>query len=68
MDAERILKRFEEEKVRFEINCDDSAMRNMSPTMSFLGGYYGNAQLIQIFVHRDDKEKAKAIVNEGSQV
>lgn len=68
LDAEHFLKRFEEENIRFEINRDDSFMREMSPVTAMLGGYSGMAPMIEIFVRREDAEKAKAIINEDAKV
>ena len=61
-DAETFLKRFEEEKVRFEINRDDYAIRQMMPFTAMMGGYSGTAPMIEIFVHPDDEAKAIEIM------
>jgi len=65
VDAERILKRFEEENIKFEINRPE---HQMSPFSYVAGDNFGNTQMIEIFVHGDDQEKAMGIVNEGSEV
>jgi hypothetical protein len=67
-DAEELLNRFEQANLRFEINRDDSPMRQMSPITAFTGGYAGTAQMIEIFVHPDDEAKAVEIIGEDSQV
>jgi len=67
-EAERLLKRFDVENVRFEIGQDDSPIRRMTPFVASMGGYYGGAAQIEIYVHPDDEAKAEAIVNEGSRV
>jgi hypothetical protein len=67
-DAERLLKRFEKENIRFEINRDDSPVRRMMPLTAITGGYSGTAPMIELFVHPEDEAKAKAIVNEGTPV
>ncbi len=67
-DAETILKRFEAENIRFEIERDNSAMRQMTPFTAITGGYAGTAPMIEIFVHPDDESKAMTIINEGNPV
>lgn len=67
-DAEALLKRFEQENIRFEINRDDSPVRQMMPITAITGGYSGTAPMIELFVHPDDEAKARAIINEGSPV
>jgi len=66
-DAETILKRFEQEKIRFEISRDDSAVRQMMP-FTAMGGYSGTAPTIELLVHPDDETKARAIISEDNPV
>jgi hypothetical protein len=68
MEAETFLKRFEEEKVRFEINRDDSAIRQMMPFTAIMGGLSGTAPMIEIFVHPDDEAKAIELMGEDDKV
>ena len=63
-DAERIVKRFEEAAIRCQIDPDDSHLRNMSPFMASVGGCWGNATVMEIFVHRNDEEKARQLLFE----
>jgi hypothetical protein len=63
-----LLHRFEQANLRFEINRDDSPMRQMSPFTSVTGGYSGTAPMIEIFVHPDDEVKAVEIMGEDSPV
>ena len=67
-DAETFLKRFEEEKIRFEIDRDDSAIRQMMPFTAITGGYAGTAPMIEIFVHRDDEAKAIEIMGADDKI
>jgi len=67
-DAETLLKRFEQENIRFEINRDDSPVRQMMPITAVSGGLSGTAPMIEIFIHPDDEAKAKAILAEGNPV
>lgn len=67
-DAESLLRQFDANNIRFEIGQDDSPMRRMTPFAASMGGYYGAATQIEIYVHPDDEAKARAIVNEGSRV
>jgi hypothetical protein len=67
-DAEGLLKKFEQANLRFEINRDDSPMRQMSPFTSATGGYSGTARMIEIFIHPDDEAKAVEILGEDSKV
>jgi hypothetical protein len=65
MDADKFLRRFEEGKIRFEIDRDDSAIRQMMPFTAVTGGYAGTAPMIEIFVHPDDQAKAMEIMGEN---
>lgn len=68
VDAEEILKRFEQKNIWFEINRDDTAIRQMSPIASVLGGYYGTAKMIEIYVHPEDMAEAEAIIHQDDKV
>jgi hypothetical protein len=61
-DADEILKRFEKEGLRFEINRDDTAMRQMMPITAALGGFSGTAPMIEIFVSPEDEAKAVEVM------
>jgi hypothetical protein len=67
-DAEKFLERFGQEDIRFELKRDDDAMRQMMPITEVTGGYAGTAQMIEIFVHPNDEEKAVEIVGEDNKV
>jgi hypothetical protein len=67
-DAEKYLDRFGQEDIRFELKRDDVAMREMMPLMEVTGGYSGTAQMIEIFVHPDDEDKAAKITGEDNKV
>lgn len=67
-DAQGFLGQFDAANIRFEIGQDDSPMRRMTPFVASLGGCYGTATRIEIYVHPDDEVKARAIINENSQV
>jgi hypothetical protein len=62
INSEHILKRFEEAGVRFRINEDDSPLRDMGPFRASLGGGFGTEQFIEIFTHRDDDAKVRAVM------
>lgn len=67
-NAEWLLKRLEEEGLRFEINRDDTAMRQMMPITEVMGGYSGMAPMIEIFVYSDDEARAVEIMGEDNKV
>jgi hypothetical protein len=67
-DSEKFLDQFVQENIRFELKRDDAAMRQMMPIAEVTGGYAGTAQMIEIFIHPDDEEAAKRIVNEHNKV
>jgi len=67
MEAETFLKRFERENIRFEIDRDDSAIRQMMPFTAVMGGYSGTAPMIEIFVHPEDEAKAIGILGEDER-
>jgi hypothetical protein len=66
-DAEELLGKFERADLRFEINRDDSPMRQMNPIMAAFGGYAGTARMIEIFVHPGDEAKAVEILGDDSK-
>lgn len=63
IESEHILKRFEEEGVRFRIHEDDSPLRNMSPLRASFGGDFGTGRFIEIFTCQDDAEKVKTVMS-----
>ncbi len=67
-DAEKCLERFGREDIRFRLDRDDDAMRQMMPITEVTGGYSGTAQMVEIFVHPDDEERAVKILSENTQV
>lgn len=58
------MKRFEQAGIRFRINEDDSALRNMSPVRASLGGCFGTEPFIEIFTDREDAEKVKTVMSQ----
>jgi hypothetical protein len=67
-DAERCLDRFGQEDIRFKLKQDNDAMRQMMPIAEVTGGFSGTAELVEIFVHPDDEERAVEILNENKRV
>lgn len=67
-DAETFLKRFEEQKIRFKIDRDDSNFRQMTPFTAITGGYGGTAPMIEIFVHPDDEARAIEIMGADDKI
>ena len=67
-DAERSMDRFVQEDIRFKLERDDAAMRQMMPIAEVTGGLSGTAELIEIFVHPDDEESAVKILNENTRI
>jgi hypothetical protein len=67
-DAERCLDRFVQEDIRFKLERDDDAMRQMMPIAEVTSGLSGTAELIEILVHPDDEERAVKILNENTRI
>jgi hypothetical protein len=67
-DAERSLDRFVQQDLRFKLERDDTAMRQMMPIAEVTGGLSGTAELVEIFVHPDDEESAAKILNENTRL
>ncbi len=67
-DTGRFLERFGQENIRFQIKGDDLAMLQMAPTTENTGGDSDTSQMIEVFVHPDDAEKALAITGEGKSI
>jgi hypothetical protein len=63
-DAENFMKRLDQENIRFEIDRDDTAMRQLTPGMT----YFGNAKMIEIFVRAEDMVQAVAIIHSDDKV
>jgi hypothetical protein len=66
-DTGIILERFGQENIRFQINGDDLAMLQMAPTSENHGGDNDTSQMIEVFIHPDDVEKATEITGGGNQ-
>jgi hypothetical protein len=62
-DAGKLLERFGQENIRFEIKRDDEAMSQTMPIMEMTGGYAGTAEMIEILVHPEDVPEAEAILH-----
>lgn len=58
MDAKHLLEKLEQEHLRFQIDRDDTPMREMMPFTQVNGGYSGTAPLIEIFIHPEDESRA----------
>ena len=67
-DANKFLKQFEQENIRFEITKDDTAIRQMNPLTASFGGYSGMAELMEISVHPDDIAYADAIIHQDDRI
>ena len=68
-DAERIMDRLTEEKIRFDPGRDDTAFYRMNAFMAtYGGGGGGETPMILLFVHPEDMARAEAIVAEGQEV
>jgi len=63
-DARVLLDAFTECDIRFELEIDDSAIRNMSPIKMLLGGTFGTGSRIAVSVHKEDFEEADNIRKE----
>ena len=67
-DAGKLLERFGQENIRFEIKRDDEAMSQTMPIMEMTGGYAGTAEMIEILVHPEDAAEAEAILHPENPV
>lgn len=67
-DTGRFLERFGQENIHFHIKGDDLAMLQMAPTAEHPGGDTDASQMIEVFVHPDDEEKAVKITGGDNQV
>jgi hypothetical protein len=67
-DAEKILSRFDDAKIRFLLKQNDFLICRMPPFTAMWGGYSGMAPMIEIFVHSGDQAKAARIVTEDCKV
>jgi hypothetical protein len=63
-DAENLMKGLDQENIRFEIDRDDTAIRQLSPR----GTYFGTAKMIEIFVRAEDMAQAVAIIHRDDKV
>lgn len=61
--AHDILGRMEEAEVRFLIERDDSAIKNLSPVQAIFGGTWGHGSVIRIYIHHEDEAKATGILS-----
>ena len=63
-EARRLLARFENEKIRFMVDGNDSGIKNMDPVTAAYGGFSGASSSIRIYVHTGDQEKMQKILDE----
>lgn len=66
-DAERIIERFEQEKIRFDVDRDDGPIQTMPPILRAFGGYSGMAKIVELYVHPDDLPRAQAIITSDAK-
>jgi hypothetical protein len=67
-DTGKILERFGQKDIRFQIKGDDLAMLQMAPTTENPGGDSDASQMIEVFVHPDDEEKALEITGDDKSI
>jgi hypothetical protein len=67
-DAGKLLERFGQANIRFETRRVDDATNQTTPIMEMTGGYAGTTEMIEIVVHPEDVEEAKAILLQDDQV
>lgn len=60
-DAKALLKEFDKEGIRYDDGVDESQIKGMNATLSYMGGTCGLGIEIIITVHEDDLEKADEI-------
>lgn len=62
-EANKILPRLEEERIRFQIMADSSELRQLPPAFAEYGTW-GNGSQITLFIHRADEGKFKKVSDE----
>lgn len=63
-EARRMLPRLEQENIRFRIGKNWHGVQNMDASTSELGGEFGGAAKINLWVHREDQAKIMKILLE----
>ena len=61
--AGRICERLEQQGIAFQLEVDDSPIRNMSPFQAAYGGTYGSGATANIYVAPEVYEQSIEIVN-----
>ena len=59
--ADRLFRRFEQERVRFQFS-------NVSRVTTHTGTRFGRTNALELFIHQDDVETANRILGEDSSV
>ena len=63
-DANLICDVFETEKIDFEIEIDDSAIRGLDAVQAVLGGTFGRGAFANIYVDQNSLEQCEKILEE----
>ena len=66
-DAKVVCDLIEKHQIEFEIEIDDSPIRNMSPFQASIGGTFGSGASANIFVPTDLMEKCVSILEETNK-
>ena len=61
--AKQICAVFEEHKIDFEVEIDDSPIRNMTPFQASLGGTYGFGASANIYVDAQSIDQCNALLS-----
>ena len=62
--AVKVTDLFESLDVAFEVEFDDSEIRNLTPADASFGGTYGHGAKVRIFVAADKIEHARVVIEE----
>lgn len=63
--AEELCARLETEHIDFELEIDDSPIRNLMPFEAALGGTYGAGASANIYVRAEDLDRCQALLREA---
>ncbi|MEE9367334.1 MAG: hypothetical protein V3V05_00565 [Pontiella sp.] len=63
-DTKTICDLIEKQNINFELEIDDSPIRNMSPFQAAYGGTYGSGATANIYVQEDALEPCNLIVQD----
>ena len=67
IESKRVIDLFKENKIDFQIEKDDSAIKEMDAATAYFGGTFGQGVLVHFYVHPDSYENSQTLIKQFIQ-